>query len=84
MEGIPDIVPGFGRDAVLEEIGGEGVEAEVALLLRFPVTLETVLGENGVNVLLEIDRAKEGGGRKEQEEKQGLERGGDGTITTAF
>ena len=81
IEGVADIVPGFRGDPVFDEVGRECVEAEIALLLLLAVAFEAMLLEDGFDVLLEVESAEKGAGRKEQEEAEGLERGGDGKST---
>ena len=78
IEGVLDIVPGLRRRPVLNEVGGKSVEAQVALLLLLAVALEAVLGEDGSDILLKINRSEERASGKEEKK---LERSFDGADT---
>lgn len=52
-------MPSFGSSAILEKIVGKGIEPKVAFLLLFAVALETVLCEDGPDLLLEINRSRD-------------------------
>ena len=70
----PDIMPGFGGPHVLDQVRGEGIEADLAFLLLLTMTSETFILENGAHLIFvaagSLRRLGLGGQRATQHQEQ--------------
>ena len=74
VEGAEDVVPGFGGGGIVEEVGGEGIEAEVAFLFLGAMAAEAATLEDGADILIE------GGGAGGSRACAGESEDGEGAI----